>query len=370
MDDEGIQMADEFVKRNPENGLGYFALGQLYYSKYVDGYSGPEKAIKQLQKSIARSPEEYLYQKNLAWLYFNLGQFKKAEELFKTLIQNATEIDDIVESKVGLAFLNYELGNRSKAFSYLSDILEDEDSGILSFVGKQIEGMFLIREGKINSGLSLFEDALEMAEINEIRKDVLYIYQEVLYKFKKYEQSNKIVDKIIEIKDSDEDVIRANLHKGRNHIGMGDIPNAEMMLQKSKELISSSKRRLRNERLVKFLEAELHFAKGNYEAANRELFRLRPNDLLELKSQIQLALGEYEKALEYADKLQERHYNAKYLRLPFSFYLKGEIYEKMGNAAKAQKSFEALIELWKDGDKDNPILIDSIKRLAELKRES
>ena len=286
------------------------------------------------------------------------------------MLKDATEVDDVVLSKIVMAAINYELGNRSKAMDYLSEILEDEDSGILRFVGKQLEGMFLVREGKINAGLSSFEEALEMSELDVTRNGILYEIQKVWYKFKKYEQSNQIVDKKIEIMDSDEDLISANLYKGRNYIGMGDLPNAEKMLQKSKELINSSNRRLRNERAVKFLEAELHFAKGNYEAANRELFRLRPNDQLELKSRIQLALGEYEKALEYADKLQEQHYNVKYLRLPFSLYLKGQIYEKMGNATEAQKSYEALIELWKEGDKDNPVLIDAVKRLESLKRES
>ncbi|TFB14024.1 tetratricopeptide repeat protein [Candidatus Marinimicrobia bacterium MT.SAG.4] len=370
MDDEGILMANEFVERNPDNALGYNALGQFYGSKFDDGYSGPEEAIKQLQKSIALSPEEYRYQRNLAGLYYNLGQFKKAEVLYNSILQDATEVEDVVVSKIVMAAINYELGNRSKAMSYLSEILEDEDSGILRFVGKQIEGMFLVREGKINAGLSLLEEALDMSEIDGIRNSVLYEIQQVLYKFKKYERSNQIVDKKIEIMDSDEDLISAYLIKGRNYIGMGDLSNAEKMLQDSKELIAISNRRLRNERLVKFLEAELHFAKGNYEAANRELFRLRPNDQLELKSRIQLALGEYEKALEYADKLQERHYNARYIRLPFSIYQKGQIYEKMGNATEARKSYEALIELWKDGDKDNPILIDAVKRLESLMQES
>ena len=370
MDDEGIRMANEFVERNPDNALGYSSLGGFYLSKYFDGYSGPEEAIKQLQKSIALSPEEYRYQRNLAGLYFDLGEFKKAEEMYNSILKDATEVEDVVVSKIVMAWINYELGNRSKAMSYLSDIFEDEDSGILRFTGKQIEGMFLVREGKINAVLSSVEEALELSELDITRNGVLSEIQKVLYKFKKYEQSNQIVDKKIEIMDSGEDLISANLYKGRNYIGMGDIPNAEKMLQNTKDLINSSNRRLRNERLVKFLEAELHFAKGNYEAANRELFRLRPNDRLELKSRIQLALGEYEKALEYADKMQQNHDAVRYLSLPFSLYLKGQIYEKMGNAGEAQKSYEALIELWKDGDKDNPILIDAVKRMESLKQES
>jgi len=366
MDDEGIRMADEFVERNPENGLGYYS----YSSKFSDGYSGPEEAIKQLQKSVALSPEETNYQKNLAFLYFNIGQFKKAEEMYNSILKDATEVEDIVVSKLLLAAIHYELGDRSKAMGYLSDILEDEESGILKFVSKNFEGKILIKEGKINSGLSLFDDALELADLELLRKNILFDYQSVLYRFKKYKESNKIADAILEIKESREEVITVNLLKARNYIGMGDMENAEIMLRESKEIISSSDRQLRNERFVKYLEAELHFAKGNYEAANRELFRLKPNAQLELKSRIQLALGEYEKALEFADKAQEMHSNIKYLRLPFSLYQKGQIYEKMGNATEAQKSYEALIELWKDGDKDNPILIDTIKRLNSLKRES
>ena len=292
--------------------------------------------------------------------------------MYNSILKDATGRTtlDIAVSKLLLAAIHYELGDRSKAMGYLSKILEDKESGILRFLGKYFEGKILIKEGKINSGLSLFDDALELTDLEPLRKEILFDYQSVLYRFKKYKESNKIADAILEIKESREEVITVNFIKARNYIGMGDMENAEIMLRESKELITSSDRQLRNERFVKYLEAELHFAKGNYEAANRELFRLKPNAQLELKSRIQLALGEYEKALEFADKAQEMHFNIKYLRLPFSLYQKGQIYEKMGNATEAQKSYEALIELWKDGDKDNPILIDAIKRLNSLKRES
>ena len=127
-------MAIEDVERNPDNSVGDYELGQFYLSKDFDGYAGPEEAIKQLQKSIALSHEEYGYQGNLEGLYYNLGEFEKAEELYISVLKDATEVDDVVLSKIVMAAINYELGNRSKAMDYLSEILEDEDSGILRFV--------------------------------------------------------------------------------------------------------------------------------------------------------------------------------------------------------------------------------------------
>jgi hypothetical protein len=45
-------------------------------------------------------------------------------------------------------------------------------------------------------------------------------------------------------------------------------------------------------------------------------------------------------------------------------------YEKMGDYAKAKENYEALLALWKDADSNIPELIDTKKRLANLKQTS
>ena len=55
---------------------------------------------------------------------------------------------------------------------------------------------------------------------------------------------------------------------------------------------------------------------------------------------------------------------------PRSFYLLGQIYEKMGNLKLAIDNYETFLDLWKDADDDLPELIDAKARLAKLKRIS
>ena len=46
----------------------------------------------------------------------------------------------------------------------------------------------------------------------------------------------------------------------------------------------------------------------------------------------------------------------------------GFTYESMGDVEKAKKSYNALLDLWKNADKTNPELIDTKNRLKNLNR--
>ena len=45
-------------------------------------------------------------------------------------------------------------------------------------------------------------------------------------------------------------------------------------------------------------------------------------------------------------------------------------YEAIGDAEKAKDSYRALLDLWKDADTNIPELIDTKKRLVNLKQTS
>ena len=338
MDDEGSKLAKEFIDEHPDNSLRYDALGNFYASKFSDGYVGPDEALKYFEKSSALAPDGMTYLRTLAFFNSNIGNFKKSEEQFRKIHQNSEEVLDIIVAKIGLAVNNYELGDRRKAFEYLKEIDEYEDAGLVRYLGKLIEGQFLIYEGKINSGLRAFEDALAIAEGNGGRRDVLYDLQSALHHFGRYELSNKSTDLIFKYKGSTEDEVWINLIKLRNYAAIGEIVKSEKELRKANELVSNSSRRLQNEKEIKRGAAQIAFAKGDYEAANRELFRSKPTENLHLKSQIYIASGDYNKALESADRLGKYYLDNRYIDYPFSLYSKGQIYKKMGMATEARKN--------------------------------
>ena len=81
---------------------------------------------------------------------------------------------------------------------------------------------------------------------------------------------------------------------------------------------------------------------------------------------------DFEKALKFADHMQSP--TIKIWAYPFSYprgyYVRGLAYEKMGDYARAKENYEALLDLWKQADENIPELIDTKKRLANLKQTS
>jgi len=52
---------------------------------------------------------------------------------------------------------------------------------------------------------------------------------------------------------------------------------------------------------------------------------------------------------------------------PKSYYLLGKIYQAKGDYAAAMEHYQKLLTLWKDADPDLPVLIETKRRLQELK---
>ena len=103
-----------------------------------------------------------------------------------------------------------------------------------------------------------------------------------------------------------------------------------------------------------------------------EMAESMKSDLYYIGALAHLKNKNYDKALAYAEEAQSP--TIKVYEYPFSyprgFYIKGMAYEKMGDYAKAKENYEALLALWKDADSNIPELIDTKKRLANLKQTS
>ena len=80
-------------------------------------------------------------------------------------------------------------------------------------------------------------------------------------------------------------------------------------------------------------------------------------------------LGKLDEALIPVARLQEKYVPTwgRAVFYPKSFYLLGKLCEKKGDKAQAIKSYEKLLELWKNADRDLPELIDTQARLIRLK---
>ncbi len=88
-------------------------------------------------------------------------------------------------------------------------------------------------------------------------------------------------------------------------------------------------------------------------------------------AECQIEIGQLDEALKSINRLQNKFeiWWARAVFYPKSFYLLGNLYEKKGDKAQAIRSYEKLIDLWKNGDQDLPELIDAKARLAKLKEK-
>ena len=121
---------------------------------------------------------------------------------------------------------------------------------------------------------------------------------------------------------------------------------------------------------------------GNYELSLKHFTRTRPAPFIQYHAaRARKSLGQFPAALSALQDLRTlislfesnsvysggdryKEYVAFY---PRSYYLEGTIYEAMNEKAKAVRSYETFLGLWKDADRDIPELIDAKRRLALLR---
>lgn len=75
-----------------------------------------------------------------------------------------------------------------------------------------------------------------------------------------------------------------------------------------------------------------------------------------------------EKYLLQAQNVYDNQFGWRAVYYPKSLYLLGRIYEKKGDTSLAIDSYEKLLDLWKNADKDLKELIDARSRVSRLKR--
>ncbi len=126
------------------------------------------------------------------------------------------------------------------------------------------------------------------------------------------------------------------------------------------------------------VDGYVSMSSGNYGAAITNFKALEPfifhPDLYAL-AQCYLATEQLDNAIEALQRLQHSYYIFNPPSAPVnrarvlgkSFYLLGKVYEKKGDKKRASESYQELLTLWKDADKDIPELIDAKARVAKLK---
>ena len=369
MDDEGIRVANRLIRKKPDESIGYSSLASLYRSKYFDGLSEPEPVLENYQKAIELAPNKMSLKMDLAFFKMLIGDFERSISDFELISNSANNTLEIIVSKMSIGRSLIGLRDYEKAYQLFGKIANSE-KGAWKARALRLIGRLDVRLGKLSEGMRTFADALEIAETSGDSVVIMEDMANTLYYFGEYDKSNKIMEKILEHSRSEVDRARVHHRFGLNRSALKEFKEAERELDKIKSIVSRNETKFRNRYILNALTSRIYYDKGDYKAALDEYSGLKKNQNIRLKALIYLKLKEYDKALERAEYMQGPSIAPGYLYYPESFYIKGMIYEEMGNSSLARENYKALLDLWKDGDKDNPVLIDTQDRLNSLQTGS
>lgn len=157
----------------------------------VKKYSEAQDILENLLK---KDPKNSLLQSNLAFLYYKLGDSKKAKETYLKLIQT-NKVD--TASRYNLALILKEENNIKDAIDALKEILDIDKEGSKEkdFALKLLYMIFFDKED--------FEKAsYYLGQVKEKKEDVYLQLVEVYKKIKDYEEALNAVDGYLKIVDN------------------------------------------------------------------------------------------------------------------------------------------------------------------------
>ncbi|MCH8011461.1 MAG: protein kinase [Candidatus Marinimicrobia bacterium] len=406
----GIIRASQFVNLNPDSPWGYYYVGFM-----LKGKGDNTKALEAFQKAVALDSEFTSAYENIFDIYFNERFFNRGiEEAIKLTILHSDK--SWTYSYLGAMYRGkgeFDLALRAYQKGLLLDTkaysLTDNIGYTYQLMGRYDEAIQKFSE------LSNPDIPLNWQQNSKIFISSVYREQGQLRKALKITQERLIIAKSVGI-DSEANAY-INLAY-TSHI-LGDTtaalayldsafslqPNINTILglywikglirarwgqeQALTSIIDSvgkmiQEKNVMNQRKPVYNALMLHrfIIRGQVEDALQEFENLKATKeisdrYLYDQALLYLKKGGYEKALDITQEMQspaivrDAHSyirDAHSYNYPRAFYLRGLIYEEMGEMDLARLNYERLLSLWRDGDEELFERQDTMKRLSRLIR--
>jgi tetratricopeptide (TPR) repeat protein len=328
-----LAMAEHYHALEPSEE-SYILLGKAYM-----GLGDFEKAITALQRAREFTPRSWQVAQMMAEVYTFQEKFGQAEAELKPYLAK-----------------NQPFGVRFSACLSLASIYP--------YVGKYRET------------LRLFDQIIEMSwQTHDTAGAVLWHFAKGFYFWEGLKDA-KEVKKEIEETLPFQNKLSANVDYWINriyfHASLGNFALADSLDRAKAELWPQGRA------MHLFLLTYLHSLKHECAEAEKSLAEGREAGLPQTialwnffyLAQCHFAAGKFDEALKWLQKIPavyDNNLGNRAVFYPKSFYLLGRIYEQKGDKQAAITNYEKLLELWKDGDKDLPELIDAKARLAKLR---
>ncbi len=310
-------------------GEAYSLLGDAYA-----GLSEFDSGLRALQQAHDLFPEAHGITRAIADLYTFRGEYRKAEEQLRRLVQEQQPLEAKRSGYAGLSYFYPYLGKYRDALAMLEKraalYWEAEDTARASMT-QVIRGLYL------SHGWHDSKSALREAEKTaSFQSAITYIpYWGFLF------------DLFLQVGELERAEEFVNERFARN----------KLTHRSALSLLQSAKGRCSEARA---------FADSVFQSvsADTKVWILYPLAVCQFEH------GKLDRAKESLIQIQSLYDNSLGVRAvyyPKSMYLLGRIYEKKGEKELAIANFEKFLDLWKEADEDLPELIDAKARLAKLK---
>lgn len=380
--DQTIWACEVALKTDPTDAGAYSGLAYAYAFK-----NEADQAVTAIKKYMALDPDVENAYDSACEVYIQLGQYGAARDLCERVLQTHPEWTKYYE------FLGYSYlfeGDGEKARESIRRVAM-VDSSRKTWTAKVV-GFSYIFEARYRNALAEFQKALELALRSGQDWEALRAYFDLSKLYAAQGNYTAALQAISDAKQFSAKVypgafnpvpIWAEYLAGRAYVKKGEYSEAESRAAKMRQMIEGDK----YDGFLGFfylLQAEVHVARGNGEAALKALneapglrnhcprYRALLAETHRLLNDVESAITEY---LAFDDAIHLRNYDFGgdyfdyfYERSKVNFHL-ARLYEKKGETSKASEFYSKALAQWKHAGEELPELIEAKTRLANLRGE-
>ena len=336
---EGLNFARELISMYPRKSSPYKLMGRLYNNVGDHG-----AALEAFENGLLLKPDDHSITLEIGYTYQLMGLYATAKEKYQGVRESVPD------------------QHWQRSCRQMLSGLYDE-------------------QGKINQTLQLFEEEIRaVQDLGANQKVQVLIRQAFHYAMiSDFDRALEILDSSIGYEPVTELLLNIYLIKGLVFTLQGDRERLDQIVRLVESIFPRGEKKQAGFSLDMFYHALLfqkQFLAEEYQMALEEYNLIGrkseiPDYFLYQKAVCYLRLGEFEQALATTEKMQKSSLtrDARPFAYPRSFYLRGLIYEALGNLSQARQNYQKLVNIWKDADVNLLDRRDVLDRLERIYRE-
>ena len=336
---EGLNFARELISMYPRKSSPYKLMGRLYNNVGDHG-----AALEAFENGLLLKPDDHSLSLEIGYTYQLMGLYDTAEEKYQGVRESVPD------------------QHWQRSCRQMLSGLYDE-------------------QGKINQALQLFEEEIRaVQDLGANQKVQVLIRQAFHYAMiSDFDRALEILDSSIGYEPVTELLLNIYLIKGLVFTIQGDHKRLDQIVRSVESIFPRGEKKQAGSSPDMFYHALLfqkQFLAEEYQMALEEYNLIRgkseiPDYFLYQKAVCYLRLGEFEQALVTTEEMQKPSLtrDARPFAYPRSLYLRGLIYEALGNLSQARQNYQKLVNIWKDADTNFLDRRDTLDRLIRITQE-